>query len=141
MFVEIFSICDAATDYNGRLNILGAFEGIAAASAPVKRDRCSLAIRMRFDAAETGEHPLEVKFMDADGKAIGPAMAATINVKVHAGRTSGAHNLVLNINGMIFPHFGSYDIQLKVDGEIRSSIPILVAQTQKRNRLRGSMEN
>ncbi len=141
MFVEIFSICDAATDYGGRLNILGAFEGIAAPSAPILRDRCSLAIRMRFDAAETGEHPVEVRFVDMDGKAIGPTMSAKINVKIHSGRTSGAHNLVLNINGLQFPKFGTYEIQLKVDEVIQSTIPVLVAQTQKRNRMRGSMEN
>lgn len=141
MFVEIFSICDAATDYGGRLNILGAFEGIAASSAPIQRERCSLAIRMRFEAAETGDHSIEILFVDADGKPVGPTINAKVNVKIHAGRTSGAHNLVLNINGMRFPHFGAYDIHLKVDGEIRSSIPLLVAQTQKRNRQRGSMEN
>ncbi|MDQ8179716.1 hypothetical protein [Pelagicoccus sp. SDUM812005] len=141
MFLEIFSICDAATDYGGRLNILGAFEGIAAPTAPVQRDRCSLAVRMRFEAAETGPHAIEIRFLDAKGEAVGPSMSATVNVKIHAGRSSGAHNLVLNINGMRFPHFGSYDIQLKVDGEVRGSIPLLVAQTQKRNRMRGSMEN
>ncbi|MBD5778095.1 hypothetical protein IEN85_01120 [Pelagicoccus sp. NFK12] len=141
MFVEIFTICDAATDYGGRLNILGAFEGIAALSAPVKRDRCSLAVRMRFDAAETGEHAIEIRFEDHEGQVVGPTMSAKVDVKIHAGRTSGAHNLVLNINGMRFPHFGTYDIRLLVDGEVRSSIPLLVAQTQKRNRMRGSMEN
>lgn len=141
MVVEIFSICDAATDYGGRLNILGAFEGIAASSAPIQRDRCSLAIRMRFEAAETGEHSIDIQFMDADANPVGPRVTAKVNVKVHAGRASGAHNLVLNINGMRFPHFGVYDIQLKVDSVVRSSIPLLVAQTQKRNRQRGSMEN
>lgn len=141
MVVEIFSICDAATDYGGRLNILGSFEGIASSTAPVKRDRCSVAVRMRFEVTETGEHQIEVFFSDKDNKQIGPKMAATIFVKIHAGRTSGAHNLVLNLNGLNFPDFGTYTIQLKVDGEVRSSLPLLVAQTQKRNRLRSSMEN
>ncbi len=141
MFVEIFSICDAATDYSGRLSILGSFEGIAASTAPIQRDRCSIAVRMRFDVTETGEHPIEVRFLDEGGKSIGPTMGAEINVKIHAGRTSGAYNLVLNINGMIFPKFGNYTIQLWIDGVNRSSLPLLVAQTQKRNRLRSSMEN
>ncbi|EDY81307.1 hypothetical protein VDG1235_925 [Verrucomicrobiia bacterium DG1235] len=141
MFVEIFSICDAATDYGGRLNLLGAFEGIAASSAPIVRERCSLAVRIRFDASETGSHKLEVRFVDKDGKAVGPKMGANLTVKIHAGRTSGAHNLVLNINRLQFPAFGTYDIQLLVDGEKRSSLPLLVAQTQNRNRLRSSMEN
>lgn len=141
MVVEIFSICDAATDYGGRLNILGSFEGIAALTAPVTRDRCSLAVRMRFELTETGEHAIEVLFADRENKQVGPKIAANVFVKIHAGRTSGAHNLVLNLNGLRFPEFGTYTIQLKVDGEVRSSLPLLVAQTQKRNRLRSSMEN
>ncbi|MDQ8187826.1 hypothetical protein [Pelagicoccus sp. SDUM812002] len=141
MFVEIFTICDAATDYGGRLNILGAFEGIAAPVAPVQKERCSLAVRMRFDASESGEHKIEVNITDEDGNAIGPTMSARVRVKILDGRASGAQNLVLNISGMRFPRFGTYDIRLSVDGESRSSLPLLVAQTQKRNRMRGTMEN
>lgn len=141
MFVEIFSICDAATDYGGRLNLLGAFEGIAAPSAPVTRDRCSIAARIRFTAAETGSHAIEIRFIDSNGQVVGPKMEANILSKVRAGSDSGAHNLVLNINRLKLPAFGNYEIQLCIDGEMRSQIPLLVAQIQKRNRLRNSMEN
>lgn len=141
MFVEIFSICDAATDYAGRLNLLGAFEGIAAPSAPILRDRCSIALRIRFDVAETGDHDIEISFLNKDRKVVGPVVRAPIKVKIHAGRESGAHNLVLNINRLQFPDFGTYRITLVVDGEEQSYIPLLVAQTQKRNRMRGTMEN
>lgn len=141
MVVEIFSICDAATDYSGRLNILGAFEGIAAITAPIARDRCSLAVRIRFQVEETGAHVMDVRFVDPAGALIAPKMEATFDVKIGAGRMSGAHNLVLNINRLLFPVFGNYEIQLWVDGEQRSSLPLLVTQTQRRNRLRSSMEN
>lgn len=141
MFVEIFSICDAATDYGGRLNLLGAFEGIAAAAAPVTRERCSIALRIRFTAEETGDHAIEVRFLGKEGELVGPVMAANLKTKVHPGRESGAHNLVLNISRLKFPEFGVYHIELSVDGEKRSSLPLLVAQAQKRSRLRGGMEN
>lgn len=141
MFVEIFSICDAATDYGGRLNLLGAFEGIAAPSAPVSRERCSIAARIRFEAAETGDHQVEIRFIGPKGESVGPKMKAVIPAKIQAGRDSGAHNLVLNINRLQLPVFGNYKIQLCIDGAVRSEIPLLVAQVQKRNRLRNSMEN
>lgn len=141
MLVEIFSICDAATDYGGRLNVLGAFEGIAASSAPIVRDRCSLAVRLRFEAAETGRHAVEVRIVDKGGRVIGPTMSASLMTKLLAGRESGAQNLVLNINGLTFPAFGTYRIELRVDGEERSYLPLLVAQAQKRSRTRGAMDN
>ena len=141
MVVEIFSICDAATDYSGRLNLLGAFEGIAASQAPVVRDRCSIAARLRFRVEEGGVHPVAIRFVDASGTQVVPEMKASLAVKTHAGRASGAFNLVLNINRLTFPAFGTYDIELWVDGEQRSSIPLLVAQAKERRRLRNPMEN
>ncbi|MBC2604996.1 DUF6941 family protein [Pelagicoccus albus] len=141
MIVEILSICDAATDYSGRLNLLGAFEGIASASAPITRESCSIAIRMRFGVLEEGKHLVAVKFVDKDDNTIGPVMNAGISVKMQKGRESGAHNLVVNLNRISFPRFGTYRIQLLVDGEWKSEIPLLVAQARARSRITGAMEN
>lgn len=141
MFVEIFSICDAATDSAGKLNLLGTFEGIAAAKAPVTRDRCSIAVRMRFEEDEVGEHAVQVQVVDKEGKRIGPGMGAKLVVKLAAGRASVAQNLVLNINNLQFPSFGVYELQLWVDGVKKSHLPIIVARAQSASRLRGTMEN
>lgn len=141
MFVEIFSICDAATDYGGRLNLLGTFEGIASAKAPIVRDRCSVAARIRFEAREAGSHSVSTRFVDEKGEQVMPEMRASLSVKIQGGRTSGAFNFVLNINRLILPKFGLYEIQLWVDGVRQSSIPLLVAQAKERSRLRNPMEN
>lgn len=141
MFVEIFSICDAATDYSGRLNLLGAFEGIASSKTPIVRDRCSIAMRIRFESAEAGEHPVGVRFLNKEGKQVIPEMGARLNVKLVPGRESGAFNLVLNINRLTFPDFGVYEIQLLVDGEVKSRLPLLVARAKERRKLRTGMDN
>ena len=141
MFVEIFALCDAATDNAGKLNILGTFEGIAAPKVPVARERCSVAIRMRFLDTETGEHNVTVQVVDQDGKRVGLGMEAKLAVKLPAGRSSAAQNLVLNINNLRFPAFGVYEMQLWVDGVKKGQLPIVVAQAQPASRLRGTMEN
>ncbi|MBK1876079.1 DUF6941 family protein [Pelagicoccus mobilis] len=141
MFVEIFSICDAATDSAGKLNILGTFEGIAAPKAPVSRERCSVAVRMRFVEEEAGEHTIQVQLVDKEGTRIGPGIGAKLNVKFTPGRPSIAQNLVLNINNLQFPAFGVYELQLWVDGVKKSYLPIIVAKTQSASRMRGAMEN
>lgn len=141
MVVEIFSICDAATDFGGKLNLLGTFEGIAAKKAPITRDRCSVAIRMRFAQAESGEHTVRAQLVDKDQKQVGPGMSAKLTVKLPAGRVSIAQNLVLNINNLQFPAFGDYEFQLWVDGVKVSQLPLMVAQAQNSSRLRGTMEN
>jgi len=141
MFVEIFTICDAATDISGKLNLLGTFEGIAAPQCPVVRERCSIAARMRFLADEAGEHAIQVRIFDKNAQRIGPGMNAKLNVKVPSGRSSIAQNLVLNINRLQFPAFGLYEIQLWIDGSKLSQLPLIVAQARDASRMRGSMEN
>ena len=48
MQVEIFSISDAATSENGKLNILGAFDTIWVRQFPALYPHCAVAVRMRF---------------------------------------------------------------------------------------------
>ena len=52
MNVELFVLCDAATDYQGKLNILGTFDAIRAKEMPVVYPLCTVALRMRFQKTE-----------------------------------------------------------------------------------------
>ena len=57
MHIEVFSLCDAATvDAGGKLNILGAFDTIWAANIPVVYPHFGVALRVRFNSIERGEH-------------------------------------------------------------------------------------
>jgi len=131
MVLEVFAICDAATDYGGRLNILGAFEGLAGPSLPVTRERCSLVMRMRFSEGQVGEREISVRIKDAEGGMTIPEMKARFNVRMPRGRSSSAVNLVLNINQLKFPRFGDYQISLYFDGQEWSSLPLAVVQARR----------
>ncbi len=128
MIIEIFAICDAATDSAGRLNILGAFEGIVGRNAPIVRDRCSVVARMRFSRDEAGEHLVSVRFLYKGTQQITREMKAKYFAKVPAQRESASINLILNISRIKFDQFGEYEIALFYDGEKRSSIPLTVAR-------------
>ena len=140
MKVELLAICDAATDYQGRLNVLGVFEGIAAPKTPVKRDRCSVATRMRFSAEEEGAHELAIRFRNAKGILLAPEMKAKFSVKAPTNRKSVAINLILNINQIKISEFGEHEIALFVDEVFQSSVPLTVAKSV-RSRVRGTMDN
>lgn len=141
MQIEIFAICDAATDYGGRLNLLGAFEGLASPSLPLHRDRFSIAARIRCVASEAGKHAVSVEIQDPRGAPVVPAMPAQIAVKIPPGRASVATNLVLNINGLRFHNFGEHQIVLSIDGERLASIPLIILQAKGRGQIRNPMEN
>lgn len=131
MHIEMFALCDAATDYNGRLNILGAFEGVSGPMLPVVRERCSVVARMRFETEESGSHTLAVRFQYSEGEAIMPEMKADFSVAFPSHRDSVAINLVLNISRVQFDAFGKYSVVLKYDGTAMTQLPLYVLKDNR----------
>ena len=80
MEIESFVLCDAATDYRGKLNILGTFDTINAGELPIIWPHCALALRIRFSKIEEGEHRVQISFMDEDGRSIMPPLDGTVRV-------------------------------------------------------------
>jgi len=60
MNIEAFLLCDAATDQNGKLNVLGAFDNIFAKEMPTRHRACSIASRIRFSKIEAGDHTVKI---------------------------------------------------------------------------------
>ena len=135
MDIEIFTLCDAATDQMGKLNILGAFDAIYTRSFPYKHHSCAVALRIRFSKIEQGQHKMRLNFVDEDGKDVLPPINGEINIKMDEQIISLARNMILNINGITFSKPGHYSIDLAIDGRRDRSLPVFVRQvndTKKR---------
>lgn len=121
MTSEIFTLCDAAADYSGRLNILGVFDTIFAASLPAVHAQCSVALRLRFAKVEEGKHSLTLHIVDNDGNMVVPALNGDFGIQLQGPEKSGAINLVLNLQGLSFSAYGEYAVNLAIDNrEINS---------------------
>jgi hypothetical protein len=126
MQVEVFSLCDAATVYQGKLNILGAFDTIWSGKVPVVYPQCAIALRIRFEAIEKGSHKIAVNLVDTDGKHVIPPVNGTVNIDFTAEQRSGSANLVLNIQRLKLNEYGEYSIDLGIDGRCEASLPLIV---------------
>ena len=126
MKTEAFLLCDAATDSQGKLNILGAFDSIFAREMPVAHRLCAVALRMRFAGTETGDHKIKISIIDADGKSIIPDMDGNIGIKTNDETASRAVNLILNIQGLKLQKFGEYRIDAAINGRHEASLPFYV---------------
>jgi hypothetical protein len=126
MRVEVFALCDAATAEAGKLNLLGAFDTIWAYTVPVVYPSCTIALRIRFDNIEKGEHRVTVNFVDEDGKHVIPSMNGTLKLDFPLEQKSGSANLILNLQGLKFAAFGEYAIDLAIDGRSEMSLPLFV---------------
>ena len=128
MNIEAFLLCDCATQSQGKLNVLGAFDSIFAKKIPAVHPACAVAVRIRFEKIEEGKHNIRVDVIDEDGKMIIPRLDTNISVKAEADIGSSVANLVLNIQRLKFENYGQYRIDLAIDGQLRGSLPINVRE-------------
>lgn len=128
MNVEAFLICDAATDQNGKLNVLGAFDNLFARQVPIIHRSCAIATRVRFSQTESGEHTVRIFIIDADGNSIGPKLEGNVNVRMNENVPPIAVNLILHINNLEFKDYGAYQLDLAIDDNVLASLPLHVCQ-------------
>jgi len=128
MKADIFTLCDAATiSLDGKLNILGSYDTIWAAEAPVTMPLCCLAAKLRFMPDEEGAKSTRLSFIDSDGKSIIQPIEGTITVQVPAPESSASLPLTWMAQQLTLPDFGEYAVVLTVDGQ-ESNAPLYVKQ-------------
>jgi len=132
MNMEAFLLCDAATDQNGKLNVLGAFDNIFAKETPVRHRGCSIAARIRFSKIEAGDHSVEIFIVDADGNSIGPKLEGGISVRIGDNAPDAVVNLILHMQNLEFQRYGQYQIDLAIDGAVLASLPLHIRAIPQR---------
>src|ERR1043165_3517022 len=100
MNVQVAVLCDAATDDNGKLNLLGAFDTIYTQQLPAVHPQCSIALRVTFFSGDEGKHTLRLHF--------------------------GTRNFIVNMQQLKFENPGLYSIDVSLDGHPQASVPLLV---------------
>lgn len=132
MKLEVFTLCDAATNYNGKLNILGTFDTIFSNTVPIIYPQCSVAVRLRFFRIEEGDHQVTINITDTNKKSVLQPLIASVKINFSkTGPESLATNLILNIHGLKLDKFGDYIISLAVDGRHESTLPLLLKEVPK----------
>lgn len=128
MNIQIACLCDAATDYQGKLNLLGTFDTIFTRKIPAVHPSCAIVLRIVFTADEAGPHRLRINFVDEDGKAIIQALDLPFDIRLPAGAISLSRNFILNLQQIKFDRAGSHSIDIAMDGRHEVSIPLYVRE-------------
>lgn len=127
MELQVAVLCDAATDNNGKLNILGTFDTIFTGQLPAVHPQCSIALRMMFNKVEEGHHKVRLNFVDEDGKSLmQKPIEQSVDVQVPEETIFLSRNFIVNIQNLKFEKEGLYSIDIAVDGRQEGSIPLLV---------------
>jgi hypothetical protein len=129
MNIQVAVLCDAATEDNGKLNLLGAFDTIYAQQLPAVHPQCSLALRVTFGHEDEGDRDLQLTFVDADGRAIMPQIPIPVRVSLPGDTHFSTRNFIVNIQQLKFELPGLYSMDVTLDGRTQASIPMLVKYT------------
>ena len=126
MNIQVAVLCDAATDDNGKLNLLGAFDTIYTQQLPAIHPQCSIALRVTFSSGDEGKHALQVNFVDADGHSIAKFPPIPVEVSLPDDMHFGTRNFIVNIQQLKFDNPGLYSIDVLLNSRPQASIPLLV---------------
>jgi hypothetical protein len=126
MNIQVAVLCDAATDDNGKLNLLGAFDTIYTQQLPAIHPQCSIALRVTFSSGDEGKHNLQLNFVDADGRSIAKFPPIPVEVALPEDMHFGTRNYIVNLQQLKFDSPGLYSIDLSLDDRQQASIPLLV---------------
>jgi len=122
----IAALCDAATDYGGKLNLLGVFDTVLTTNFPAVHPQCAIALRFVFNKGEEGHRAFRLSFVNEDGKIVMPAIELAIDIKVPEEVNYLSRNLIINLQQLKFDTAGQYAVEVLMDGRQVTSIPLLV---------------
>ena len=131
MNIQVAVLCDAATDDNGKLNLLGAFDTIYAPLMPAVHPQCSVALRATFMPGDEGVRKLSLNFINADGRSIMQAIELPVPVTLPDEAHFLTRNFIINIQQLKFAEAGLYSVDVRVDDQSQASIPLLVKLVER----------
>lgn len=131
MNVTFAAVSDAANLMvdSGKLNLLGVFNHMWAASMPVVTQNFSFAIMINFQKEETGiPHKIKIELLSPIKEVIfGVEIAEYVVQKPVVENAPAIGNVVLNLGNLEFKEFGEYKFEVHSDAALLHShlFPVL----------------
>ncbi|MCC6908621.1 MAG: hypothetical protein IT430_11810 [Phycisphaerales bacterium] len=126
MKLEMFCLCEAANESHGRLNLLGVFDKIYTKSLPAVHPRMVAVARMRHQETADSTHRVVLTIVPPSEHE--PVAELEVNAQFKKAGPEGwsVSQLILAIERLRLDEEGSYTVQLSMDGEPMSMIPLFV---------------
>jgi hypothetical protein len=117
---------EANVSQEGKLNVMGIFDRIAAPSFPTLHPRMVFAFRVQAEYIDAGRaFDVRVRLMDEDGGVIFEANGEIVPPPLHPGNFSTA-NQVFTLVGVQFPQPGMYKFVVNVGDLSPHETPLAV---------------
>src|SRR5476651_1175187 len=131
MNIQVAVLCDAATEDNGKLNLLGSFDTIYAPQLPAVHPQCAVALRVTFLSGDEGARKLALNFVNADGRPIMPPIEIPVAVALPDDLHFITRNFIVNIQQLKFAEAGVYSVDVRLDDKSQGNIPLSVKLVER----------
>jgi hypothetical protein len=119
---------EANISQEGKLNVLGVFDRIAAPTYPMVHPKMVFVFRIEAGYGDGGRAvPVRVRLIDADGEALFEAGGEIVAPEVEPGDFATAHQL-FNLLGVRFPQPGMYKFVINLGDLAPHETPVAAVQ-------------
>lgn len=129
MTLQSATVSDFASDYNGKLCVLGCFDTLCASTFPVVHPQCSIAVRLVFQPEDAGHHEFIVRCIDPSGANLMDPMPAPVEVSFNSTFIPFvSRNIIFTLQRVKFDRQGLYRWLVDYQGKTIATIPLRVTQ-------------
>ena len=119
---------DANVSQEGKLNILGVFDRIAAGTFPTVHPKMVFAFRVQAEYGDAGRSfAVRVRLIDEDGGVLFEASGEIVGPPVEPGEFLTANQL-FTLVGVGFPRPGNYKFEVNVGDLLTHETPLVLLQ-------------
>lgn len=118
MHLRFSAICDhASPSADGKVDIHGVYHDLSAPGFPAQQERLVLVLVLEWDREDHGRYRFKADLEDDDGK-----ISLTVEGETEVHRPTpdqppARSQLIMPMEGVIFPHAGQYTFRVKVKGQ------------------------
>ena len=124
--VEIFALCDGATEHDGRLSLLGTYDVIHVSHFPVLLPLVTVVLRLRFWPQESRMHRFRFVLTAPDGATLADSLDVTGQLRSVCEERSAACNLITQFPNVRIERQGEYSFDFYLDGRLEARLPFCI---------------
>ena len=117
MHLRFSAICeDARPTSDGKVDVHGVYHDLSAPGFPAKQDRLVLVLVIEWERADHGRYLFKADLEDDDAKISLTVEGETEVHRPQPDQPPARSQLIMPMEGVVFPHAGQYTFRVKVKG-------------------------
>lgn len=132
MKTNIFTLCDSAKEYGGKLVIVGTLNQIQVATFPARNIQFDMVASIIFDGTDTTNHTLKISVAEkSTGAYVLPDLTTQIEITDKQDEQKTL-NVILSCLPLEFPRAGEYTFTLTLD-DVPFSISLFMKEVAQQS--------